>query len=130
MDTHLDLQTAEGRTVADVMVKRPKTLPASATVAEARQLFENPRVLVALLEDGGRYAGELSRDDVPEAAHADQPAGRYAGAGQTIGAGKPMTAALEQMERLDQERLAVVGSGGEILGLLCLNRKHGHFCVE
>jgi len=41
-----------------------------------------------------------------------------------------MTAALEQMERLDQERLAVVGSGGEILGLLCLNRKHGHFCVE
>jgi CBS domain-containing protein len=130
MDAHLDLDAAESRTVADVMVKRPKTLPASATVAQARSLFENPRVLVALLEDGGRYAGEVARDDVPAGAGSDQPVGGYAVTGETIGAEQPMSAAVEQMERLDQERLAVVGAEGELLGLLCLNRKHGHFCVD
>jgi CBS domain-containing protein len=130
MDAHLDLQVAEARTVSDVMVKRPKTLSATATVGEARRLFENPRVLVALLEDGGRYAGELSRYHVPAGADPDGPIARYAVAGATIGAEEPMSAALESMERLDHERLAVVGGDGTLLGLLCLNRKHGHFCID
>jgi CBS domain-containing protein len=41
-----------------------------------------------------------------------------------------MSEALEIMSRLDEERLAVVDPDGELVGLLCLNRKHGHFCVD
>jgi CBS domain-containing protein len=130
MDAHLDLETAGARTVADVMVRKPKTLAASATVTDARRLFENPRVLVALLKDDGRYAGELRRDDLPADADSEQPVGGFAVVGETIEPDRPMVAALELMARVDQERLAVVDAGGGLLGLLCLNRKHGHFCVD
>lgn len=130
MDVHLDVAGSAGRTVAEVMIRGPKTLPAAATVDEARRLFENPRVLVALLDDGGRYAGELRRDDLPPSLPAEGPVGGLARPGETIGPDRPMSEALEIMSRLDEERLAVVDPDGELVGLLCLNRKHGHFCVD
>jgi CBS domain-containing protein len=130
MDAQLDVAGAAGRRVSEVMIRGPKTLPAAATVDEARRLFENPRVLVALLDDGGRYAGELRRDDLPPSLPAEGPVGGLARPGETIGPDRPMSEALEIMSRLDEERLAVVDPDGELVGLLCLNRKHGHFCVD
>ena len=60
--------------VRDVMVKRPKTLPADATVGDVRRFFENPNVLNALLVDGTSFVGVLERDDVTPAAPEAAPA--------------------------------------------------------
>ena len=76
----LDLEIAAAQSVAEVMIKRPKTLAAGATISEARRVFENPRVQVCpLVEDDGRLVGELTRDLIPESADdaarpADTPA--------------------------------------------------------
>ena len=68
MPGRADVQTSisEGRTVAAVMLTNPKTLPAGATVADARSLFENPRVQTALIVEGSRFLGALDRDQIPE----------------------------------------------------------------
>jgi len=101
MDAHLDVAGAAGRTVSEVMIRGPKTLPAAATADEARRLFENPRVLVALLDDGGRYAGELRRDDLPPSVPGERPVGGLARPGETIGPDRPICEAVEIMARLD-----------------------------
>ena len=42
--SHVTLDEAAILTVGEVMISRPKTLPSTATVADARRLFENPSV--------------------------------------------------------------------------------------
>ena len=73
----LDLEIAASQSVADVMIKRPKTIAAGATVSDARRAFENPRVQVCpLVEDDGRLVGELTRDLIPDSADDAAPAPR------------------------------------------------------
>ena len=64
--------------VGDVMVARPKTMPASATVGDLRQAFANPHVISALLVDGTSFEGIVHRAtlaDLPsEATSDDAPA--------------------------------------------------------
>jgi CBS domain-containing protein len=75
--------------------------------------------------------GELSRDHVPESAAKDQPASAYAERRPpAIAPGAAMQTALETMASLDCERLMVVDDDRRLAGLLCLNRRHGRFCVD
>jgi CBS domain-containing protein len=128
-ETHTD--TTAGRTAGDVMVTRPKTLPVEASVADARDLFQNSRVLVALLVDSGRHAGELGRDDIPADASGEAPAIAFARTdGERCGPELSVHEALQRLETLASERLAVVGPDGELLGLLCYSRRDDRFCVE
>ena len=69
---------ASDQLVRDVMVRRPKTMPADATVAELREHFTNPRVQTALLADGGRFAGAIAPSELPADAPATDPARDYA----------------------------------------------------
>ena len=62
--SHVTLDEAAILTVGEVMISKPKTLPLTATVADARRMFESPSVRTALVVDDGRYAGELTRADV------------------------------------------------------------------
>ncbi|HEV8451845.1 MAG TPA: CBS domain-containing protein [Gaiellales bacterium] len=128
----LDLEIATSQRVAEVMIKRPKTLAAGATVSDARRLFDNPRVQVCpVVEDDGRLVGELRRDLIPDSAEGDAPARAYAGGRPpTISAEASMGEAMQHLERLDSERLAVIDDDGRLTGLLCLNRRHGRFCVD
>ena len=65
----LSHRTSEpGERVADAMLARPKTLPASASVADLRRLFANPKVMTALLVDGAALAGVVDRDGLPATA--------------------------------------------------------------
>jgi CBS domain-containing protein len=128
--SHVTLEEAEVMTVADVMISKPKTLPVTATVADARRMFENPSVRTALVADDGRYAGELTRADIEgldDAAPISDAASTPAG---TAAKDDTVVAALERMETAGTDRLAVVDPDGTLRGLVCLSRSHGHLCTD
>lgn len=121
---------AEGARVRDAMVSRPKTLPASATVAELRALFANPHVQTALLVDGERFAGAVERGDVPDDAAETSPARALAAtAVSTVEPDTPLAEALEILDADAHRRLVVLDPDGVTLrGLLCLTSDRTGFC--
>jgi CBS domain-containing protein len=128
----LAMDTVVDRTVADVMMTRPKTLRADATVADARVVFTNPKVQTCpILGDDGRLLGDLARDQVPGAEADDEPARLHADDDPpTIAPGAPMQEALDRLRELETERLCVVDADRRLLGLLCLNGRHNAFCAD
>jgi CBS domain-containing protein len=126
----LDIESVAGRAVSEIMIRNPKLLPADASVADARALFSNPKVLVAPLVDGqGRVTGELGRDDVPSSADEAEHAADYSSDPHLIAPDAAMRAAIDTLTELDGERLVVVDADGRLAGMLCLNRRDGRFCV-
>jgi len=123
---------AQARLVRDVMVRRPKTMPADSSVADVRAQFQNPSVQTALLADGGRFAGAIGRDDLPDAAAGDEAASAYARRDvPMVGPDAAMPEALAVMEERGEHRLVVLDGDGETLvGLLCLDRTGTSFCVD
>jgi CBS domain-containing protein len=121
---------AEERLVREIMVSRPKTLPADATVADVRRLFENQSVRTALLVDGPRFAGALEREDVPAGAAAEDPATQFVGDEvATIGPERPAREAAAAMASLGTRRLVVLDEDGITLrGLVCLTADLEAFC--
>jgi predicted transcriptional regulator len=123
---------AAGLLVRDVMVRRPKTLPARSTVAELRAHFENPRVRTALLADDGRFAGAIAPEELPPGAAGSDAARAYARTDvPTVGPDATMADALALMDRRLDHRLIVLDADGETLvGLLCLDTSGAGFCVD
>jgi CBS-domain-containing membrane protein len=119
-----------GQTVADVMVRSPKTLAADATVGMALQLFDNPRVRLALLvEDGRLFRGALTREDLPPDAGLDEGAVRFARPASPISPGVSAARAFDEIARDPDRRLVVLAEDGEtLLGLLCLDSTKTRFC--
>ncbi len=129
--THIDRDEALGRLVRDVMVRRPKTLPADATVGDLREQFANPRVRTALLAAGGRFAGAIAPDELPDSAGAAEPARDYARVDvPTLGPDATMAEAVALLEERGNFRLVVLdGEGATLAGLLCLDRRGTTFCT-
>ncbi len=131
--THIDRDEALGRLVRDVMVRRPKTLPADATVGDLREQFANPRVRTALLAAGRRFAGAIAPDELPDSAGAAEPARDYARVDvPTLGPDATMAEAVALLEERGDFRLVVVdgeGEGATLAGLLCLDRRGTTFCT-
>jgi CBS domain-containing protein len=127
--SHVDRDDAAGRLVRDVMVHRPKTLPADATVADLRRQFENPRVQTALLADAGRFAGAIAPDELPSDAPDDAAARDYARSDvPTLAPDATMAEALALLDERGDFRLVVL-EGGSLAGLLCLDRRGTTFCT-
>ena len=124
-------EDAAGLLVRDVMVRRPKTLPADASVADLREHFTNPRVRTALLADGGRFAGAIAPEELPADAPATDAASAYARADvPTLPPDATMADALALMDRRGDHRLVVLdGDGATLVGLLCLDRTGASFCT-
>src|SRR5690242_11316790 len=118
------LEDAAARLVRDVMVRRPKTLPADSTVADLRAHFENPRVRTALLAEDGRFAGAIAPDELPADVPGGEPARDHARTDlPTVGPDATMAEAMELLDRRGEHRLIVLGEdGATIAGLLCLDR--------
>jgi predicted transcriptional regulator len=118
--------------VRDVMVCRPKTLPAESSVAELREHFANPRVRTALLSDFGRFAGAIAPEELPDAAPDTEPARAYARLDvPTMAPDATMADALVLMDRRGDNRLIVLDADGQTLvGLLCLDKTGASFCVD
>ncbi|TAM89172.1 MAG: hypothetical protein EPN43_07365, partial [Jatrophihabitans sp.] len=74
----LPVTRAVRQQVREAMLASPKTLPAGATVADARAFFANPKVVSAVLVEGTAFAGLLDRVDLPEAAPPSAPAVSFA----------------------------------------------------
>jgi CBS domain-containing protein len=113
--------------VRDVMVRRPKTLPAGATVGDLRRLFSNAHVMTALLVDGDSFAGAVDRHSVPDQAPDDSPARSLATSGDVIGPDLPMAEAVLQLEARGTDRLVVL-DGPNLVGLVCLTKDRDGFC--
>jgi CBS domain-containing protein len=116
--------------VGDVMIKRPKTLPATATVGDVRRLFENGSVQTGLLVDDGRFRAAIERHDVPDSAVDDAAALEFAVT--PIAKVSPATRMQEAIALLDSagtRRLVVVDEDGETLrGIVALNSSRSGFC--
>lgn len=128
---HLPGASSEDQTLAiDVMVRHPKTLPASATVQEARDALADDHVHMVLLTDGGQLVGTVVRSDLPEE-EVRGPAMSWATlAGRTVVADEPSAAIHRMLRDRGLRRAAVVDAKGRLLGLMCLKRHQRGFCSD
>lgn len=127
------LDEAMSQTVGDVMISRPKTLPADASVADVRQTFDRPSVRTVVLADGERFAGAIERGGLPAEARDDAPASAYVEAQPlTATPSTPMAEAVQLLEARNEPRLIVLDDDGVTLrGLLCAKDGTGSsFCVR
>src|SRR5919199_1174296 len=71
--------TDAGPSVREAMLREPRATPADTPLAQVRETFANPRVhLVLVVETDGRFAGTVTRDDLPAGAPDDAPIGDVA----------------------------------------------------
>ena len=118
--------TKSETTVSDVMLRRPKTLPADVTVADAQKAFEHTSVKMLLLVEGDRFRGAVTT--IPADADPD-------GLALTFVDESPVTVtedmlASEALERLDSRpngRLIVLDEE-RLVGLVCLTSDGVSFC--
>lgn len=126
-----DRTSPPGATVADAMIRKPKTCDSTATVGQLRQFFTDDHVHVALIVDHRRLLTVIERSDISRATPADTPArflGRLAGR-VTVGT-ESLELANRQMLLSGQRRLAVSDQNGLLLGLLCQKRSRAGFCTD
>lgn len=123
-------QAARGTTVGDVMLRSPKTLPARATLDDARAFFANPKVVTAVLVEGSAFAGLLDRTDLPSLLAGSVPIRTFARSTvPTVTAETAVSDALVMMDARGTSRLVVLdGDGSTVAGLLCLDRQRTGFC--
>lgn len=123
--------TVHGPTAADVMVSRPKVLPADASVGDVRAQFEDDHVVMVLLGGHGVLLGTLLREDLPHGADQAGPARPFSTTtGRTVPATEPVAAVHRRLREAGARRLAVVDGAGRLLGLVCLKRSRTGFCDD
>jgi CBS domain-containing protein len=116
----------EGRSVTDVMLSAPKTVPPGATVAEVRELLTRPSVQMLLIADGDRFCGALTT--LPDDADDDAPALAFADTQPESLA--PSATAEEAFARTaaHPDRRVVVLDDDRLVGLVCLDETRTRFC--
>jgi len=118
----------DGLTVADVMLRRPKSLPRSATVGEVRALLVNPSVQMVLLADDGVFAGAVA--ELPETADDDEQALRYANEQpESIRPSEAAATGFALTAENPHRRVVVLDESGGLQGLLCLDQTRTRFCA-
>ena len=117
-------------TVGDVMIRRPKSLPADALVGDVRRMFESPSIRSVLLADGERFCGVVERDGLPAEAPDEATADGFVEADTlTVTPAMPMREAVPLLEGRGEPRLVVLDADGVTLrGLLCANTTGTGFC--
>jgi CBS domain-containing protein len=115
-------------TVAAAALRRPKVLPAAATVGEARTALADDHVHALLVVDGGLLLAVVEREDL-EGVPDPTPAalvGRLAE--RTVAPDADLSTTWAGMAARGRRRLAVVDERGLLVGLLCLKRSGRGFC--
>ncbi len=120
-----------GPRAADVMLREPRAVPPATTVREAREMFENPRVRLLLVADGDQFLGAVTRAHLGEGVDGSLPLGPLAAEAVRVRPEDPVDRVVALLEADEEaDRLPVVAGDGTLVGLVCFNRKHGHFCVD
>ncbi len=123
------IEAATGLTAADVVHKRFRALPAGATIALVREWFaESSHRQVAVLADGGRYAGSLTRDDLDGDHDAGRPAADVASPGPIVAPDAPAQMAYELATSTAALRVPVVDRAGTLVGVVGVTDDLGGFC--
>jgi len=118
--------TPHETTVGDVMVRRPKTLPADITVADARKAFENASVKVLLLVEGDRFRGAVTA--IPAEADPTESALTFVDESPvTVTADMPASEALARLDYKPNGRMIVLDEE-RLAGLVCLTSDGEQFC--
>jgi CBS domain-containing protein len=113
-------------TVADVMLREPKTLAADATVAEARQALATQSTHMLLLVDDDRFRGAVTA--IPADADPDEPALAFVDASAPlVTEDTPVSEALARLDQRPSGRLVVL-DGDRLAGLVCLAKDGVTFC--
>jgi CBS domain-containing protein len=121
---HIPLEQA-GPTVRDVMLAEARTIPPDTPVETVRETFANPRVKLLLVAEDERFLGTLVPDDVPASGTI---ADGVDTAAATLSPDDGIDRALELLEHTS--RVPVVGAGGRLYGLVCLNKGKNAFCAS
>ncbi len=116
--------------VRDVMLGSPKTLPADASLAQARESLENAHVHMVLLTSGPILVGTVVRSDLPPSATTGPALPWSRLTGRTVPPDALTAGVHEFLVERDLRRVAVVAADGALLGLLCLKRRRTGFCSE
>jgi CBS domain-containing protein len=117
----------EGLSVADVMLRHPKTLPSGASVGEVRELLERSSVQMVLLADDGAFRGAIT--ELPDDAVGDEPALPFVDASPTsLRPDDDATTAFTVTEALPHRRVVVLDEGNALVGLVCLDVTRTRFC--
>jgi CBS domain-containing protein len=119
-----------GSRVEDVMLRAPRTLSPAATVAEARRALENPRERLLLVARGETFVGAIGRDALSADLAEETTLDGLVEAGPRVTPDDPVSRALALLDADGSERLPVVAEDGRLVGLVCFNRRQGHFCVD
>lgn len=136
MEDRAAVQSLIGMTVAQVMVSRPKTLSAAATLADVREAFSDDHVHLALIVgDGNVLRSTVTRQDLEAATSRGVPDSRPAAEvglveGRTIDAGTDAEFALRMLTGATERRRAVIDGQNRLLGLLCVKRSGRGFCGD
>jgi CBS domain-containing protein len=113
-------------TVADVMLRKPKTLRADVTVAAARSAFEHQSVQMLLLVDGDRFRGAVTA--IPVDAEPDEPVLDFVDpSAPVVTEEMSVPDALARLEHRPSGRLVVL-DGEALVGLVCLAKDGVTFC--
>jgi hypothetical protein len=127
----LGLPASVGRTVADAMLRRPRTNLVSSSVTDLRLLFADEHLHAALIVADGLLITVVDRVDVHPALAMNTPAASLGTrAGRTIGPMASLEQARQQLLTAGRRRLAVVDDQQRLLGLLCLKRSQDSFCSD
>ena len=123
------IDAATELTAADVVHKRFSALSADATIAQVRDWFaESSHRKVAVLADGGRYAGSLTRTDLGGDLDAGRPAADVASPGPIVAPDAPAHTAYELATSTAALRVPVVDSAGTLIGVVGVTDDLGGFC--
>lgn len=121
----------DGLTVADVMHDEYATLPATATVGEARAWFEaGASRRLALVADGARYLGSLTPDDVAGDVDPGVPVARVVRHGRTLAPGASAASGRDAVLEADARRVPVVDDAGRLVGVLAITTDARHFACR
>jgi CBS domain-containing protein len=113
-------------TVSDVMLPRPKTLPADATVTDARKAFENASTKMLLLVAGDRFRGAVT--SIPADVEPDELALTFVDESPvTVSEDMPTSEALARLDHKANGRMVVL-DGERLVGLVCLTDDGSGFC--
>jgi CBS domain-containing protein len=122
--------TEAGPRVADVMLRSPRTMRPTTTVAEARRAFENPRERLLLVARGDTFLGAIGRAALTQDLPGDTTLAELELDGARVSPDDSVPHALALLDADDGERLPVVGPGETLVGLVCFNRRQSQFCVD
>jgi CBS domain-containing protein len=115
--------------VADLMLRKPKTLGGDASVAEVREQLTNPKVQLVLLADGPVFRGAVT--SLPAEAEPNEAALAYVERNpETIPPDASDDEAFARAAASPNRRVIVLDDDRNLLGLLCLNQARTGFCSD